>query len=80
MAGVLNQVQLIGPRGPVDGILSEPRPGLESLLAQYNPTMRLLTRSDVRVGDILTRAAERYAVTRIWRVGGYLMAELAKEA
>lgn len=80
MAGILSHVCLDGPRGRVYGILSEPRPGLESALAQYQPSMRLLTRSDVRAGDVLTREHERYAVTRVWRVGGQLLAELAKEA
>lgn len=80
MAELLNLYRLQGPRGPVDGILSEPKPGLAEILAQYSPTMRLLTQGDVREGDVLTRGSERYAVTRVWRVGGYLMAELAKEA
>ena len=81
MASVLNLVLLDGPRGPVSGILSEPRPGLEAVLGQYVPNMRFMTTGDVRPGDILTGSdGSRYAVTRTWTVGGYVVAEVAKEA
>jgi len=81
VAGVLNLVLLDGPRGPVSGILSEPRPGLEAILGHYIPSMRLLTAGDVRPGDILTAPdGSRYAVTRTWVAGGYVIAEVAKEA
>jgi len=81
VASVLNLTLLHGPRGPVSGILSEPRPGLESVLGHYVPNMRLVTTGDVRPGDILTAPdGSRYAVTRTWVVGGYLVAEVAKEA
>ena len=81
MAGVLNLVLLNGPRGPVSGILSEPRPGLETVLGQYVPNMRFMTRGDVRPGDILTSPdGSRYAVTRTWVAGSYVVAEVAKEA
>jgi hypothetical protein len=43
--------------------------------------MRLLTAGDVRPGDILTAPdGSRYAVTRTWVVGSYVVAEVAKEA
>jgi hypothetical protein len=81
VASVLNLVSLNGPRGPVSGILSEPRPGLETILGQYIPNMRFLTTSDVRPGDILTASdGSRYAVTRTWMAGSYIVAEIAKEA
>ena len=81
MAGLLNLVLLNGPRGPVSGILSEPRPGLETVLGHYVPNMRLVTAGDVRPGDILIAADEsRYAVTRTWVVGNYVVAEVAKES
>jgi hypothetical protein len=72
---------LNGPRGPVSGILSEPRPGLETVLGHYIPNMRLVTAGDVRPGDILTTPdGSRYAVTRTWMAGNYVVAEVAKEA
>ena len=81
MAGLLNLLLLNGPRGPVSGILSEPRPGLETVLGHYVPNMRFLTTGDVRPGDILTAPdGSRYAVTRTWVAGGYVIAEVAKEA
>jgi hypothetical protein len=81
VASVLNLVLLTGPRGPVSGILSEPRPGLEAVLGQYVPSMRFMTRGDVRPGDILTAPdGSRYAVTRTWVAGSYVVAEVAKEA
>jgi hypothetical protein len=81
VASVLNLVLLHGPRGPVSGVLSEPRPGLETVLGQYVPNMRLLTTGDVRPGDILTAPdGSRYAVTRTWMAGSYLVAEVAKES
>jgi len=81
VAGVLNLVSLHGPRGPVSGILSEPRPGLEAALGHYVPSMRFMTTGDVRPGDILTSPdGSRYAVTRTWVAGGYVVAEVAKEA
>jgi len=81
VASVLNLVLLNGPRGPVSGVLSEPRPGLEAVLGHYIPNMRFMTRGDVRPGDILTAPdGSRYAVTRIWMAGSYVVAEVAKES
>jgi hypothetical protein len=81
VASVLNLVMLNGPRGPVSGILSEPRPGLETVLGHYVPNMRFVTAGDVRPGDVLSAPdGSRYAVTRTWMVGSYLVAEVAKEA
>jgi hypothetical protein len=81
VASVLNLVLFTGPRGPVSGILSEPRPGLEAVLGQYVPNMRLVTTGDVRPGDILTASdGSRYAVTRTWMAGSYVVAEVAKES
>jgi hypothetical protein len=81
VASVLSLVLLQGPRGPVSGILSEPRPGLEAVLGQYVSSMRFMTTGDVRPGDILTSPdGSRYAVTRTWVAGSYVVAEVAKEA
>lgn len=79
MASVL--VRLTGPRGPVDGILSEPRPGLAEAMLGLTPTMRLVTAGDVREGDTLTDGAGgRYRVTRVWPTDTGVVAEVAKEA
>lgn len=79
MAGVL--VQLTGPRGPVSGLLSEPRPGLAEAMLGLAPRMRLVTNGDVREGDLLTGpAGEQYQVARVWATEAGLVVELARTA
>lgn len=79
MAGVL--VQLSGLRGPVSGLLSEPRPGLAEAMLGLAPRMRLVTNGDVREGDLLTGpAGEQYQVTRVWSTDVGLVVELARTA
>lgn len=78
---MVTSVRLAGPRGPVDGLLSEPRPGLVDAMMGLAPTMRLLTASSVRPNDLLTaQDGSRYRVVRVWPTPAGLVAELAKEA
>lgn len=77
MAGVL--VRLTGPRGPVSGLLSEPRPGLAEAMLGLSPTMRFLTNGDVREGDLLTGPnGDQYQVTRVWPTEAGLVVELGR--
>ncbi len=77
MASVL--VQLTGPRGPVSGLLSEPRPGLAEAMLGLAPRMRLVTNGDVREGDLLTGpAGEQYQAARVWPTEAGLVVELAR--
>ncbi len=79
MAGVL--VRLVGPRGPVSGFLSEPRPGLAEAMLGLAPRMRMLTDGDVREGDVLTGpAGEQYQVARVWPTEAGLVVELGRIA
>ena len=79
MAGVL--ARLNGPRGPVSGLLSEPRPGLAEAMLGLAPRMRLVTNGDVREGDLLTGpAGEQYQVARVWPTEAGLVVELARTA
>ena len=74
-------VQLTGPRGPVHGILSEPRLGVADALAGLQPTMRLLTTDPVAPHDVLTADdGSRYRVLRIMSTPAGLMCEVAREA
>ena len=79
MAGVL--VQLTGPRGPVSGLLSEPRPGLAEAMLGLAPAMRFLTNGDVREGDLLTGPnGDQYQVARVWPTEAGLVVELGRVA
>jgi len=64
----------------VSGFLGEERPGLEAaVFADYVPSMRLLTRDDVREGDTLVEPdGTRYRVSRVEPVAGRLVVHLAK--
>lgn len=79
MAGVL--VRLQGPRGPVSGLLSEPRPGLAEAMLGLAPRMRLVTNGDVREGDLLAGPnGDQYQVTRVWPTEAGLVVELGRLA
>jgi len=74
-------VRLLGPRGPVSGLLSEPRPGVADALMGLAPTMRLLTVDSVRPDDRLTGPdGSAYRVVRVWPTDAGQIVELAKEA
>jgi len=74
-------VQLTGPRGPVSGLLSEPRPGLAEAMLGLSPTMRLFTTGDVQEGDLLTGPnGDQYQVTRVWPTEAGLVVELGRVA
>ena len=83
MAGILARLeQFSGPRGAVDGIISEPAVGLYSPWGGSTASMRILSSSDIRAGDLLIDSAgSRYIVSRTWTLpGGQILGELVKES
>lgn len=77
----MEPVRLTGPRGPVHGILSEPRLGIVDALAGLQPSMRLLTTDEVAPGDVLTAEdRSRYRVLRVIATPAGLLCEVGKEA
>lgn len=65
----------------VSGVYGENQPGLSGEFASPSPSMRLVTTSRVKTGDVLReRDGSRYRVGKVFQVGRRLACELVKEA